>query len=92
MKDNFIPPVKCPYCGYRMDCTSGVFDGEGKIPKPGDASICLNCGKASIFTDTLGMRFPTPEEKADLADDERIIQAQIMQASVVTEDLRKKQQ
>jgi hypothetical protein len=89
MEDNFIPPVKCPYCGYKMDAATGVFDGEGHSPTPGSISICLNCGKVAVFTEELGMRLPTPEEAIEFATDERIIKAQITQAAVVTKDLRK---
>lgn len=36
-------PVECPRCGYYMDCHTAGPDSAP--PRPGDASICLNCGE-----------------------------------------------
>lgn len=83
-----IPPTRCPYCSYKMDASTGVFDGKGHSPQPGDYSLCLNCGKVAIFTEGMGIRLPTEKEALEINTDMRIMNAQITRAGVVTKDLR----
>lgn len=45
---------ECPYCLYETDLASSI-SGASK-PKPGSISICLNCGEAGIFDETLTSR------------------------------------
>ena len=89
MKSYQTPANICPHCGYRSDRASGAFDDLPSGPKPGNVSLCLNCGKAAIFTDNLSLRKPTAPEKAELSQDPRILEAQIVRSGVIDQDLRK---
>ena len=37
-------PWMCHKCGYAMECYSPADDGRPAIAKPGDVSLCMNCG------------------------------------------------
>lgn len=51
-----LPPSYCPDCDYGpMDCASNLF-GRNAQPKPGDVSICANCGAFLEFDDELQLR------------------------------------
>lgn len=54
----------CPYCTHVLDAhvaTDDIPDG----PDPGDFSGCAYCGGALVFTETLGLRVPTLEERKE---------------------------
>lgn len=38
---------ECPACGYRCDRVTGANNNDA--PKPGDATICIDCGALSEF-------------------------------------------
>lgn len=61
MTDTRTRPNLCTKCGYMVDAATGVSNGRD-IPKPGDVSVCLNCGAVHIFTIALLLREPTQEE------------------------------
>ena len=63
-----VPPSTCPSCGYEVDAASGVFEPTAE-PRPGDVSICLECGAASVFADDLTVRAPTAAESASFGLD-----------------------
>jgi hypothetical protein len=75
----------CSKCSYKMEATTAAF-GDQK-PRPGDISMCLNCGHATIFDDRLQLREPTPEERVMLARHEGLLHAQLGRAAIVTKDL-----
>lgn len=52
----------CPHCGYKVDSVTRM--GHVEKPKPGDISICLNCGEFGQFNEQL-MLEKAPDE-ADL--------------------------
>jgi hypothetical protein len=56
----------CPFCGYQMDATTGLGDGEpDDQPKGGDVSLCLACGEPTLFVVVAGrltLRVLTPSE------------------------------
>lgn len=81
-----IPKQTCPECGYEMDCTSAAV-GNAK-PQPGDLSMCLACGAASVFTEDLHMRKPTPEEAVKMASHPVLIQAQLVRAGIVGDQIK----
>jgi hypothetical protein len=43
-----IPKQKCLECGYLCDAASET-ERSKRPPKPGDISLCLNCGAAMQF-------------------------------------------
>ena len=61
-----VPVSVCRSCGKKNDRASG---DDGARPSAGDMSICVQCGEISIFTETLNLRAPTPEEAAEVARD-----------------------
>lgn len=49
--------LKCPHCGKPADGATGVDDRQvGRMPKPGDFSVCLSCSSILRYTDKLGLR------------------------------------
>ena len=59
-----LKTTTCPACGYPITASTAI--GSPPVePQPGDASICLACASLLIFTVDLGLREPSPEEKAE---------------------------
>ena len=85
-KSSPIPEQTCNFCHYRMDATTDAF-GEA-TPKPGDYSICLNCGKIGVFDENLVVQKPTPEEQDAINKHAQVTHAQMARAMAVTKDLR----
>lgn len=57
----------CPDCGTRLDRVNNLStdiedEAECRQPKPGDFTICLECGAILVFGDDLRPRTPTPWE------------------------------
>jgi hypothetical protein len=80
----FMP---CPTCGYRMTEHSAVGGDGPRLPKAGDASVCIRCGQVLLYVnDMVGLRFrlPTAPELEELLDEDRI--AQVLAAWVTTFD------
>jgi hypothetical protein len=52
-------PMLCPVCGYFADDASAVVP-RGEPPpkrmKPGDISLCINCGAVGIFANDLSIK------------------------------------
>lgn len=58
-------PVICPWCKYTFD-TSSQLSGNKNKPQGGDASICFNCAKVSLWLGTGELRRPSYEEVENL--------------------------
>lgn len=54
---------KCPYCGYQFEATTGLSHENQRPPKPGDMSLCVECGEASRFGEGLVMEKITVLER-----------------------------
>lgn len=66
--------VKCQSCGHPFEEATNMFAANWGGPKDGDASICIECGELSVFTDKgRGRRPPTPEEREEFLADERVV-------------------
>ena len=81
-------PSLCPFCGYAATHVDAVVDaGAVVVPVPveGDASICLGCGEASIFSGPGArvLRKPTAIELAALGLDPKVIEAKAAWARMV---------
>lgn len=50
-----------------MDCASYAGGGDAQ-PRPGDISVCLNCGTVLMFNDILVLKRIGPSERAKLPD------------------------
>lgn len=66
------PPRLCDACGHLLD-TDSSFDGGGRVPEPGDWSLCVNCGAFSVMhahgwqpASAAELSALGPEERADL--------------------------
>jgi hypothetical protein len=71
-----IPSFRCPECGYSID-TAGTLDPRGpKVvrPRPGDISVCINCGDVAVFDEALKRRPSTLAERSAAGPDlERVV-------------------
>lgn len=43
----------CPYCGFKFEATTGITNLHTRGPKPGDMTVCVECGEASKFGEGL---------------------------------------
>ena len=76
-----LPPSACPKCGYEFDAATvcDEKDPEQKArPKPGDLSICLKCGTALQFTETMMLEAVNVDE-LDADDDTKFQLRRIQQ-------------
>lgn len=75
MAETFNTPVcHCPFCGEEVDRATNATGTES--PDEGDATICLKCGRISVFDDCLQLRKPTAAESSILNSDPRVALAQ----------------
>jgi hypothetical protein len=58
-------PQMCVECGLLFNASSPTFGKGMPLPKPGNVSLCLNCGHLSLFDDNLMLREPTADEAAE---------------------------
>lgn len=59
-----LKPQMCVECGLLFNAASPTR-GPRNLPKPGNVSLCLNCGHLTLFDDNLMLREPTAEENAE---------------------------
>ncbi len=64
-----LPASKCPSCRYETNCSSVIYAPAPCTPKPGDTSICLNCGQLRTYQADLTLRKISPEEIKGLMED-----------------------
>jgi hypothetical protein len=50
----------CPGCGHRLNASSDPKDRG--MPRPGDLSLCIDCGTILRFDWQLRLKVVTPEE------------------------------
>jgi hypothetical protein len=82
-----IPGQTCSKCGYKSN--AATYFGDRK-PKPGNVSMCLNCGHVTIFDENLRFREPTLEEKVALARHQRLLDMQFARAATYKQKTRRK--
>lgn len=70
MSNSVVQDVTCPFCGYRCD-RAGEMHDKPVTPEDGDVSICITCGKFSIFEARRkkGLRKPNVAEQQEIALD-----------------------
>lgn len=56
-------PMRCASCGYLCDVVSGL--NTPNEPKPGDVTLCLNCGMVLVLT-LFGARPADPAELEEI--------------------------
>ena len=79
MSEHFVPESMCLNCGKGLDAATAVQDDSN--PKPGDFSICLNCGHLSVFAADLTLRPPTDAELIEVAGDPTLLRLQRIRAA-----------
>lgn len=72
--DVIVPPSPCLGCGRINDMAASTFGGRG--PKPGDFTICIDCGHLMAFAEDMTMRNLTGIEMIEVAGREDIILVQ----------------
>lgn len=85
-----IPPAECPKCGYFIDATSEAYNYGGMKPRPGDISMCIGCGHATIFRKDLTRREPSKEEALHISLLPEVIKAQLARAQLLGDKLAKR--
>jgi len=82
----------CPRCGHPLNALAqagGIV--EPGVPEPGDLSVCIQCRSVLELTTIGGYRVLTPQEVAQLPEDERI-DLEATQAHLAMYDVWKQQQ
>ena len=71
-----VEPMTCPFCRFTFDGVTGMTGEE--LPDNGSAMLCSECASLSVFDDTCPgrQREPTPEERAEMEADERLMYVQ----------------
>lgn len=59
-------PQPCPWCGKELD----AFSGEGRGPRAGDMSVCIDCAQPVIIGENLTLRRMTKDDIATLTHEE----------------------
>ena len=73
------PLNHCLSCGKRINSAAPSLPADRRrTPRPGDISICLDCGAAHLFTDDLTLRRPNAIEAAELDGDADMAKARAM--------------
>lgn len=58
----------CPTCHITLPNTTCMTE-EDSPPRPGDFSVCMNCGEILVFEDSLLLIYPNSQEFQALFDD-----------------------
>jgi hypothetical protein len=70
MKTTRVPETNCPACGARFSAATAAIDDA--VPKPGDWTLCIECGVVLAFDETLTPRALTEDEQREADADPRI--------------------
>lgn len=71
--------AECPYCHQKLDRSTGVspHNPEDRLPKPGDVSVCIECGEVSYFDAAMNMVELSQQERDELMKDEHVASASL---------------
>ena len=58
---------RCPGCGYKVDSANLLGSEDPVRPRPGDFSICLNCGQLNRYDRELNLVAGIPEDESLLS-------------------------
>jgi hypothetical protein len=72
-RDLRVPMSRCTNCGEENDGALGI--GVDKSPRPGDYSLCIECGHLMVFDEQLKVRDPTSAELDAIAGNENLVKA-----------------
>ena len=68
-----IPESRCLDCGHVLTGAARAPGQPVTKPRPGDVTICLECGHIQAFADDLTMRALSEEEMTEIAGDPEIV-------------------
>ena len=66
-----LPLCICPRCGHKLDAAS-TPDGSDHVPKPGDVTLCIECGCLFEFDSQMRVK------KVDLHTLPRDVRAEVI--------------
>jgi hypothetical protein len=66
--------MRCFGCDRVLDAASNTI-GES-MPKPGNITVCLDCGHIMVFGDNLQLRNPNDQEILEIAGDKDLLLVQ----------------
>lgn len=62
------PMKRCPRCHEQLHGVFAVLpSGEPRPPKPGDFSVCPDCGLIIRFNDDMSLRVLTEQDQKDMS-------------------------
>lgn len=73
-RDQKLPGAPCLNCGDVLDGATAL--GGGNKPRPGDCTVCIECGHVMAFDAQLGFRELTGDEIKQIAGDWRLLAIQ----------------
>lgn len=59
-----VPVTHCPHCGTVLEAATGLSSVRPEPPTPGTLTLCNECERWLVFTDSLGLRIATDEDVA----------------------------
>jgi hypothetical protein len=71
MKDIVTPKSACPVCRYECDRATCIEDFKVVSVRPGDVSLCINCGAFLQFDASLNLQSLPDSEFRSLGQDQR---------------------
>lgn len=81
-------PMKCPSCGDEITASTGV--NGATLPKPGDITVCFNCGHVAAYADDLTIRALNDAEMVEIAGNPLLVDMQRM-IGIVRKNIRRAQ-
>jgi len=88
MSHELRKPVRCPWCKTRLDAATDPF-GDSAKPEAGDATLCIKCGKFSLFLGASELRKPTHDEMQELMRSPEVMALWIIWRSVNEDNPRR---
>lgn len=67
-----VPTSKCTACGYVCDAAT-CPSNDTATPRPGDITVCIDCGHLMAFDDQLYLRDLTEDEMCEIAGDKMLL-------------------
>jgi hypothetical protein len=89
MKDSRVPRSRCLHCGMALDMALDVWGTNP--PKPGDATICVECGHLMVFGKKMRLRNPRRAEQIKMAGDPKILAHQKLLAAFKRDQEKKRE-
>ncbi len=75
--DEGLMHTVCPWCLCEHDLVAELVDEGAPVPYEGALSLCIRCGKFSLFTETLTLRRPTRDEQREYDTDPHLVQVRL---------------